>query len=68
MSLASRYAITGPIVIEAVHGVGRYRLPYWDALIWATAKANGVGYVLTEDTHADEIEGGALPEPFRGGI
>jgi hypothetical protein len=36
-------------VLEAVRGVQRYRLSYWDALIWATAKLNGVPNVLSED-------------------
>ena len=43
------YPITTQAVLEAVRGVQRYQFAYWDALIWATAKLNGVLTVLTED-------------------
>lgn len=41
--------IEGPTVIEAAHAAGIYQLSYWDALIWATAKLNGIPHVLSED-------------------
>jgi predicted nucleic acid-binding protein len=43
------YALTPLIVLEAMRGVQRYQLSYWDCLIWATAKLNGVANVLSED-------------------
>lgn len=38
--------VTGETVQEAVRGVRKHRLSYWDAQIWATARLNGVGVVL----------------------
>jgi predicted nucleic acid-binding protein len=35
--------------LDAIDGVARYRFSYWDALIWATAKQNGVANIVTED-------------------
>ncbi len=43
------YELTPRIVLEAVRGVQRYQFAYWDGLIWATAKFNGVPNVLSED-------------------
>jgi predicted nucleic acid-binding protein len=43
------YELTPLVVLEAVQGVQRYQLSYWDSLIWATAKLNGVANVLSED-------------------
>ena len=43
------HAVSVPAVLEAIRGVQRYRLSYWDGLIWATAKLNGVPTVLSED-------------------
>lgn len=36
-------------VLEAMRGVREHRLSYYDALIWATARLNGVPYLLSED-------------------
>jgi predicted nucleic acid-binding protein len=41
--------ITAAIVTEAARGVSEFRLSYWDAQIWATARLNQVGTVLSED-------------------
>jgi len=43
------YDLTAAIVIEALSGVRRHRLPYWDAQLWATARLNQVHVVLSED-------------------
>lgn len=43
------YALTELVVLEAVRGLRRHHLSYWDSLIWATAKLNGVPNVLSED-------------------
>jgi len=53
------------VVAEAVRGAVRLRLPYWDALIWATAKLNQVPLVLSED-FADGafMEGVRFMNPF----
>ncbi len=54
------FAITPAIVLEAVRGARQYQFPYWDALIWATAKVNFVSTVLSED-----FSDGALFEGVR---
>jgi predicted nucleic acid-binding protein len=41
--------VTSSAVLEAVRASRRYQLSYWDALIWATAKLNGIFEVFTED-------------------
>jgi predicted nucleic acid-binding protein len=43
------YDLTPLVVLEALRGVQRYQFSYWDGLIWATAKLNGVPNVLSED-------------------
>jgi predicted nucleic acid-binding protein len=43
------YDLTPAIVMEAVRGLQRYQFSYWDSLIWATAKINGIPNVLSED-------------------
>jgi predicted nucleic acid-binding protein len=41
-------------------------LSYWDALVWATAHANGIGVAYTEDfTHDRVISGVRFVDPFR---
>lgn len=58
--------LTRAVVAEAVRGAAsRLQLPYWDALIWATAKLNQVPLVLSED-FADGIflEGVRFLNPF----
>ena len=49
----------------ALGGVARHGLSFWDALIWATAKLNGVEIVYTEDTPGTSIiEGVRYLNPF----
>ena len=57
--------LTRAVVAEAVLGAGRVQLPYWDALIWATAKLNQVPLVLSDD-FADGVflEGVRFMNPF----
>lgn len=42
------FDLTDDVVLEAIRAVQRHQLSYWDALIWATAKRNGVPAVLSE--------------------
>jgi predicted nucleic acid-binding protein len=52
-------------VLEALRGVVRYRLSYYDAQIWAVARLNHVPVVLSEDFSAwSEIEGVRFENPF----
>jgi predicted nucleic acid-binding protein len=40
-------------------------LSFWDALIWAAAKENGIPVVYTEDfQHGRDIEGVRIINPF----
>jgi predicted nucleic acid-binding protein len=59
------YDVTELVVLEAVRGVVRHQLAYWDSLIWATAKLNRVPNVLSEDfRHGALIEGVRFLNPF----
>lgn len=52
-------------VLEAVRGTRRHQLAYYDALIWATARLNGILTILTEDIQsAAAIEGVRFVNPF----
>jgi predicted nucleic acid-binding protein len=58
--------LTGLVVLEAVRGVRDHRLPYWDSLIWATAKMNQIPTVLSEDfSHNLVLEGVRFTNPFK---
>lgn len=57
--------LNAQVVLEAVRGLQRYQLAYWDALIWATAKRHGVPNVLSEDfSHGTLLEGVRFLNPF----
>lgn len=43
------FDVTSSHVLEAMRGVREHQLPYYDSLIWATARLNGVPIVLSED-------------------
>lgn len=59
------YDLTELVVLEAVRGLQRYRLSYWDSLIWATAKLNGVPNILSEDfSDGALLEGVRFLNPF----
>lgn len=52
-------------VMEAMRGAQRYGFPYWDAVIWATAKLHMVPYILSEDGNDGAvIEGVQFLNPF----
>lgn len=57
--------MTGSIVLEAARGVQIYRMAYWDAQIWASARLHQVPVVFTEDFNAGAvIEGVRFIDPF----
>jgi predicted nucleic acid-binding protein len=59
------YDLTEVVVAEAVRGIQQHQFPYWDGLIWATAKRNGVANVLSEDfSDGRLIEGVRFLNPF----
>jgi predicted nucleic acid-binding protein len=58
-------AVTARITLEAVLAVRDHGLGYWDAQLWATAKVNGIGTILTEDIpHARGVEPVEYVNPF----
>jgi predicted nucleic acid-binding protein len=59
------YDLTTFIVLEAMRGLQRHHLSYWDSLIWATAKLNYVPNVLSEDfSDGALLEGVRFLNPF----
>ena len=59
------FDITPVTVLEAIAVMQRRRLSYWDALILATAKLNGVPNVLSEDGRDGAVlEGVRIINPF----
>jgi predicted nucleic acid-binding protein len=59
------YDVTPLSVMEAMRGVQRYGFPYWDAVVWATAKLNLVPYLLSENGNDGAvIEGVHYLNPF----
>jgi predicted nucleic acid-binding protein len=49
----------------AVEAVVQHGFAFWDALIWAVAKANGIPLVYTEDfQHGRDVEGVRIINPF----
>jgi predicted nucleic acid-binding protein len=61
--------LTWLTVREALRGVKQHQLPYWDGLIWGTARLAGVPVVLSEDfTDGREVEGVVFRNPFREGF
>jgi predicted nucleic acid-binding protein len=59
------FDVTPTVVLEAVRGVRKYGLSFWDAQIWAAARLNRVPVVLSEDFSAGAaIEGVRFVNPF----
>ncbi len=53
------------IIFEAIRGVKTHKFSYWDALIWATARLNQVGTILSEDfSHDSYVEGVRFVNPL----
>ncbi len=51
--------------LSALDAMLRYSLSFWDSLIWATAKENGVSVIYSEDfQHGQTIEGVQFRNPF----
>jgi predicted nucleic acid-binding protein len=53
------------IIFEAIRGVKTHKFSYWDALIWATARLNQIGTILSEDfSHDSFVEGVRFINPL----
>lgn len=62
-----REAASDRVTLRAVDAVAAHGLSFWDALIWAAARENGVGTIATEEfQHGREIEGVRFVNPFLG--
>ena len=58
-------AADGQALTRAMSTVQRHNLSFWDALLWATAKAAGVSVLLSEDFQdGRELEGVQFRNPF----
>ena len=56
-------------VLEALRGVREHQLSYYDALIWATARLNGIPFLLSEDGQDGRfVEGVRNLNPFNPGF
>jgi predicted nucleic acid-binding protein len=63
------FPVTGLTVREAFGGAVAHQMSYWDALIWATARLNGIATVLTEDIQSSgAVEGVSFVNPFVPGF
>ncbi len=55
----------GATVTDALNGVERHGLSFWDAMIWAVAKREGVVEILSEDFQSGrEVEGVLFTNPL----
>jgi predicted nucleic acid-binding protein len=53
------------IIFEAIRGVKTHKFSYWDALIWATARLNQIGTIISEDfSHDSYVEGVRFVNPL----
>ena len=50
---------------EAMRAAGAYRMAFWDAMLWATARRAGVRFLVSEDFQDGQtIEGVRIVDPF----
>ena len=58
-------AANSSTLLLAINMAEKYKLSFWDSMIWATAKQNGVDIILSEDfQHGQNIEGVITQNPF----
>jgi len=58
-------ALFYPVVLEALRGVERHRLSYFDAQLWALARLRGIPVILSEDfSPGTELEGVRFVNPL----
>ena len=57
--------LTGPVVLEALRGVGEHMLSYYDAQIWAVARLGQVAVILSEDFNPGAVlDGVSFADPL----
>jgi predicted nucleic acid-binding protein len=59
--------VTPSMTFLALDAMARHSLSFWDALIWAAAKENGVARIYSEDFQDGRVvEGVRVVNPFAG--
>ena len=59
------FDVTAFTILEALRGTLTYRLSYWDAQIWASARLNQIPIILSEDFNTGAVlEGVRFVNPF----
>lgn len=56
--------LTPAITRRALQGYAQYRLAFWDALIWASAREYNIPTIYTEDFNPSVLDGVAIVNPF----
>jgi predicted nucleic acid-binding protein len=57
--------MTPALTFAALDVMPRHSLSFWDALIWAAAKENGISVIYTEDfQHSRDVESVRFLNPF----
>jgi predicted nucleic acid-binding protein len=57
--------VTTATIIEAAHAARKYGIHFRDAQLWAVARMNGIGCILTEDLrHGATLGGVHIINPF----
>ena len=60
-------AADGDTLTAAIEAVSRNRMPFWDAMMWATIRTAGATVLLTEDLQDGAVIGGVqFRNPFAG--
>jgi predicted nucleic acid-binding protein len=60
--------LTSAVTFRALDAIPRHGLSFWDALIWAAARENGIAVIYTEDfQHGRDVEGVRFLNPFADG-
>lgn len=69
LSLWTVIEMTGTLVLDAANGVRDHKMSFWDAQIWAAARASRIPVVLTEDfSDSSVLDGVRLLNPFLPGF
>lgn len=66
LDLFTTVSASGGDLRDAIRAVEQYRLSFWDALLWATARGAGCSVLLTEDMQdGQRLDGLTFVNPFR---
>jgi predicted nucleic acid-binding protein len=69
LSLWTVLDMTGTLVLHAAIGVRDHKMSFWDAQVWAAARANRIPVVLSEDfSDSSVLDGVRFVNPFLPGF